>query len=102
MNEIARFTTPAITFKPSAVEAGSIDEIYLVVKQYGSEILRKDMDDATADEKGFTWFFAQTDTSKLIANVPSVVQIDYTSGATRFTTKPRLFNITESAISEVI
>ena len=102
MNEIARFTTPAITFKPSAVGVGDIDEIYLVIKQYGIEVLRKDKDDASRNENSFTWFFTQSDTSQLSSTVPSVVQIDYLTGATRYTTKPRMFVITESAISEVI
>lgn len=102
MNEIARFTTPAITFKPSAVGVGEIDEIYLVIKQYGIEVLRKDKDDASTNENSFTWFFTQSDTSQLSSTVPSVVQIDYLTGATRYTTRPRMFVITESAISEVI
>ena len=90
MNEIARFTTPAITFKPSAVGVGDIDEIYLVIKQYGIEVLRKDKDDASRNENSFTWFFTQSDTSQLSSTVPSVVQIDYLTGATRYTTKPRM------------
>lgn len=103
MNEmIARYTTPAITFKPSAVGVGDIDEIYLVIKQYGAEVLRKDKDDASTNEDSFTWFFTQADTAKLAPDVTSVVQIDYLTGATRYTTRPKMFVITESAISEVI
>ncbi len=102
MNEIARFTTPAITYKPSMVEIANVDEIFLVVKQNGREILRKDKTDASINANGFTWMFSQTDTSMLNSRAISMVQIDYTSGAMRYTTYPKPYNITESAISEVI
>ena len=103
MNNIARWTTPAITYKPSAVEIGEIDDIFLVIKQNGQEILRKGLTDATVSTTtGFTWMFTQTDTSALSSKAVSVVQIDYTSGAMRYTTMPRQYIITESAINEVI
>lgn len=102
MNEIARFTTPAIIYKPSMVEIANIDEIFLVVKQNGREILRKGKTDASIGENGFTWMFSQQDTSALNSRAISMVQIDYTSGAMRYTTYPKPYNITESAISEVI
>ena len=103
MNEIARFTTPAIIYKPSMVEIANIDEIFLVVKQNGREILRKGKTDATVSTTtGFTWMFTQQDTSALNSRAISMVQIDYTSGAMRYTTYPKPYNITESAISEVI
>lgn len=102
MNEIARFTTPAITYKPSMVEIANVDEIFLVVKQNGREILRKDKTDASINANGFTWMFSQQDTSALNSRAISMVQIDYTSGAMRYTTYPKPYNITESAISEVI
>ena len=59
MNEIARWTTPSITYKPEAVEIANVDEIFLVVKQKGREVLRKGKEDAIVDENGFTWFFTQ-------------------------------------------
>lgn len=102
MNKIARFTTPAITYKPSAVDIENVDEIFLVIKQHGCEILRKDKTEAVTDSNGFTWFLEQTDTAKLDSRLMSNVQIDYTSGTARYTTEPRAYHITESAISEVI
>lgn len=102
MGEIARYTTPAITYKPSMVEIEYIDEIFLVVKQGNREILRKNKDDASISKDGFTWVFSQTDTAALNSKAISTVQIDYTSGAMRYTTYPRPYAITESAISEVI
>ena len=102
MNEIARFTTPSITYKPSMVEIANVDEIFLTVKQNGCEILRKAKEDAVIDTNGFTWFFEQTDTAKLNSKVLSTVQIDYTSGTARYTTHPKPYGITESGIPEVI
>ncbi len=103
MNEIARFTTPAITYKPSMVEIGNVDEIFLVVKQNGQEILRKGLTDATVTTTdGFVWTFTQQETSALNSQTISVVQVDYTSGTMRYTTVPRQYRITESAIDEVI
>lgn len=99
---IARYTTPAITYKPSVVSVENIDEIFLVIKQQGHEKFRKSIDDASVSENGFTWLLSQEETSALCPNIPSSVQIDYLSGAMRYTTIPKLYNITESAISEVI
>lgn len=103
MNNIARWTTPAITYKPSAVDVEDIDDIFLVVKQNGQEILRKGLTDATVTTTdGFVWTFTQQETSALNSQSISVVQVDYTSGTMRYTTVPRQYRITESAIDEVI
>ena len=100
MSNIARWTTPSITFKPSAVEIANVDEIYLVLKMGKKEIIRKDKDDAIIDANGFTWFFSQEDTSLLHGS--ATAQIDYTSGTARYTIDPIQCTITESAIDEVI
>lgn len=100
MNEIARWTTPSITYMPQAVEVENIDEIYLAVKRGSREVLRKSKDDAIIDENGFTWFFTQEDTSLFHDLVQ--IQIDYTCGTARYTIQPRSYKITDSAIDEVI
>lgn len=103
MNGIARWTTPSITFKPKAVDIANVDEIYLVIKQRNVEIIRMDKDDAVIDStNGFTWFFSQEDTSLLHDSVSATVQVDYTSGTARYTTVPINYEITSSAINEVI
>ena len=102
MAYIARWTTPSITYKPSAVEIANVDEIYLVISQNGVEVIRKDKDDATVSENGFTWYLEQTDTALLNSKRISDVQIDYTSGTARYTILPRHYEITDSAINEVI
>lgn len=102
MSEIARYTTPSITYKPSAVDIENVDEIFLVIKQNKQEILRLGKTDAVIDTNGFTWFLEQTDTAKLDPKPVSTVQVDYTSGSARYTTIPKRYHISESAISEVI
>ena len=102
MAVIARWTTPSITYKPSAVEVGNVDKIYMVIKQDDVEKIRKSIDDAIISEAGFTWYLEQTDTSKLAAKVVSAVKFDYTSGSARYTTLPKRYEITDSAINEVI
>ena len=99
---IARWTTPAITYKPSAVNIADVDEIYLVIRQHGSEKIRKSKADAVIDTNGFTWVFEQSETARLKAFDEIIVKIDYTSGTARYTTNPKKYTITESGINEVI
>ena len=102
MSEIARYTTPSITYQPSMVEIANVDEIYLVIKQKGEERIRKGIEEAIIDERGFTWFFSQEDTSVLSSTFTAFIQIDYLCGTARYTTKPHPYDITESAVDEVI
>ena len=99
MSEIARYTTPSITYKPSMVEIANVDEIYLVISQRDAEVIHKDLDDAIVDENGFTWFLSQ---AALSSKFTASIQIDYLCGTARYTTKPRPYDITESAVDEVI
>ena len=102
MSEIARYTTPSITYKPSMVEIANVDEIYLVISQRDAEVIRKDLDDAIVDENGFTWFLSQEDTSALSSKFTASIQIDYLCGTARYTTKPMPYDISDSAVDEVI
>lgn len=102
MSEIARYTTPSITYKPKAVEINAVDQIYLVLKQGEAEILRKGKSEASIDSDGFTWLLTQEDTALLSTKGRCTAQIDYTSGVARYTTSPRQFTVSESAIDEVI
>lgn len=101
MAQIARFTTPAFTYKPSAVDVADIVKVFLVIKQ-GANTITKDINDATTTEDGFTWLLTQTETQTL-AHGRAVAQVDYLSnGGIRYTTVPKIYDITESAINEVI
>lgn len=101
MAEIARLTTPAFTYKPSAVEMSSITKVFFVLKQ-GENTITKDITTATTSTNGFTWVFTQTETQSLKVG-RAVGQVDYlTASGVRYTTVPKIFEITDSAINEVI
>lgn len=102
MNEIARFTTPSLWFKPSSVEATDISKIFLVLSQDGNEILRKDITQAQISEGRFVWVFSQEDTSLFDSRKVAVAKIDFLSGSMRYTTREKQYVISESAIKEVI
>ena len=103
MARIARLTTPAFTYKPSAVEMSAITKVFLVIKQDGAPLITKDITQATATEDGYTWTLSQEETQLLIARRSVTAQVDYlTSGGTRYTTVPKIYDITDSAINEVI
>ena len=100
---IARWTTPAVTFKPSVAEISDIVEIEMVVNQ-GGEVIRKGLDDATIVDDTYVWNFTQEESSKLTASRSAFVQIDYkTASGMRYTVyPPRKFNTVNSAVDEVI
>ena len=100
---VARLTTPAFTYKPSAVDMADVSKIYLVIKQNGVSVIEKDKDDATVTESGFTWVMSQEETQTLMIERSISVQVDYlTDGGLRYTTVPKFYEVTDSAINEVI
>lgn len=103
MAEIARWTTPSVTYKPSMVEMAEVDEIYLIIKQNGINIIVKDRGDAEETEDGFTWTLAQEESSTLLSRRNAIIQVDYTTETGgRYTTHPKQFEIGDSGINEVI
>ena len=103
MARIARLTTPAFTYKPSAVEMSAITKVFLVIKQDGSPLITKDITTANITEDGYTWTLTQEETRTLTSWKTVTAQVDYlTSGGLRYTTIPKIYDITDSAINEVI
>lgn len=103
MSDIARWTTPTISFMPRAVAVQEIDEIILVLSQSGNEVLRKNKNDATITaEDGFVWFLDQTDTSKFCPGFAVTAKIDYLAGSARYTVTPVTYGVTDSATNEVM
>lgn len=103
MGIIARWTTPSITYKPSAVGIADVDNIFLYLKKNDEDIIfEKSKDDAILSERGFTWFLEQTDTAKLPARRNSYIQIDYTSGTARYTTGLIPYAVTNSGSNKEI
>lgn len=99
---IAKYTTPGITYKPRKVAITDIDKVFLVIRQNGCEVITKDIDDATINDGQFIFDFSQEETAKLCVKVPATVQIDYMSGAERYTTNEVACVIVDSAVREVI
>lgn len=100
---IARWTTPSITYKPSATTAADIAELVLVISQAGVPIIEKDLTTATIDNGAFVWDFAQGETAALSLNKIANIKIDYlTNDGKRFTTRRFDANVTDSALNEVI
>lgn len=100
MAEIARWTTPAITYKPAEVSADEILDIVMTIKQNGQTIIRRNIDDAITDAEGFTWQLSQQETARLTTRTPASVKFDFTTSTKRFTTKARQYEVINSAIEE--
>lgn len=103
MAEIARLTTPAFTYKPSMVPISEVAKIFFVLWQDDNILVQKDITQATVSENGFTWILSQVETQALISRKQAFGKIDYlTTGGLRYTTRTKVYEITESAINEVI
>lgn len=100
--EIARWTTPSVTYKPALVEAANIDEIVLTVTQ-GPYAIIKTQADAIITGGRFYWKLTQEETGGLVLGKTGNLKIDYLSNVgDRYTTQRFIFNVSNSAIDEVI
>ena len=104
MAQIARWTTPVVIYKPSAVNSEVISEIFMVImSQDGRRILTKGISDAIQENGGFTWNLSQVDTSKLIPGSVVKIKIDYKClNGMRYTTNPRQYTVADSAVNKEI
>jgi len=104
MAQIARWTTPVVIYKPSAVNADVISEIYMVVMtNEGRPIISKDISDATVSDGAFTWNLSQEETSKLVLGSTVRIKIDYKClNGMRYTTNARQYTVADSAVNKEI
>lgn len=101
--EIARWTTPSFLYKPQDFEMAEVAEVYLVIKQNGAEVIRKNPDETLREEEGFLWTLAQEETGRLEAKKNAIAKIDgILNSGTRFTTIEKYMMVVDSAIQEVI
>lgn len=101
--EIVRWTTPSITYKPSAVTASDIDKIFLVISQNGGAVITKAKDDALINEGTFMWTLTQAETGMLNNKLQIAMKIDYlTNAGKRYAVRPKVFIVSDSAVNEVI
>ena len=100
---IARWTTPSITYKPTANPASNIAELRLVISQNGIDVIVKDQTTATISDGAFIWDFAQGETAQLLLGRPASIKVDYlTNDGKRYTTRRFDANVVDSAVNEVI
>lgn len=103
MSEIARWTTPSVMFKPSAVPTGQIDKINMYIKLGDNILIQKDKDAATVSDEWFSWPLSQEETSQLERNRTYHIKIDYlTLAGMRYTTSSRCFEVSDSGGNEVM
>ena len=103
MNEIARWTTPSLIYKPSLVDVADVVDICLTVKQLDRSILEKGMDEAMVSNDGFVWHFSQEETSALSTIKDAAIKIDYKdSNGERYTTREFKYKISDSGKQEVM
>lgn len=99
---IARWTTPSITYKPSLVDAADIAEIIMEISQ-GPYAIVKTQADAILSDGRYYWRLTQEETGGLSTEKNCKLQIDYLSNAgDRYTTQKILISVINSAIDEVI
>lgn len=99
---IARWTTPSITYKPSLVDAADIAEIIMEISQ-GPYAIVKTLADAILSDGRYYWRLTQEETGGLSTEKNCKLQIDYLSNAgDRYTTQKILISVINSAIDEVI
>lgn len=102
MSELARWTTPCISYKPSMVDISEITKIELRIKQNGRDIISRSIDTATLAEGRYVWHFTQEETALLNSRSKSQVKIDYMVGTERYTTNWVDYGVEESAVNEVL
>ena len=101
--EIVRWTTPSISFKPSATTANNITEIVLAISQNGANIIKKFLADATIASGTFTWQLTQTESAALTDGIEASVRVDYlTNTGLRYTVRPQKAAVSSSALNEVL
>ena len=102
MAQIARWTTPAITYKPAEVGVADITEIVMAIRQNGVIIIRKALADAVVGTEDFTWQLSQAETSTLSTKYPANIKFDFTTATKRYTTKSTQYEVVNSAVEEAL
>ena len=103
MGQIARWTTPAISYKPEKVTSDAVAAIKCVLTQNGVDLVIKTLDDATIVDGRFIWVLTQQESASLSLLRKTYLQFDYlTNMGMRYTTVPREYGMTNSATDEAM
>lgn len=106
MATLFRWTTPSFDVEfDETVDVAEIDKAYLVIKQWDSTVVSKDIASAVVDTDTNTisWTLSQAETGAIVKGKRCEVQCDcvFSSGA-RTTTDPISYTIQNSGVDEVI
>lgn len=102
---IIRWTTPTFIFSFQTVDVSDIDEAYLVVKQWDTAVIEKDLTSATVDtdENTLSWTLTQAEAGLLTTGKRYAAMCDWlTSDGTRGRSKVDEGSIENAGKNEVI
>ena len=103
MANIVRGTTPTIRYTFSTIDVADISVAKLVIKQYGSNKIEKELEDSTTGENYIDWKLSQSETLGLTEGATAVIGLDWLlSDGTRGIGNSVGAMVTSSSINEVI
>lgn len=100
--EIIRGTTPILIFTFSEVNVSDITVAVLTIKQNGTTILTKDLEDATTAAHTISWQLSQADTLSLNCWTANVYCDWKLANGVRGASSPFNIGVVTSGVSEVI
>lgn len=89
---MTRGTTPTITYTFDTIVVADITECYLTIIQ-GSNVLEKELSDATVGESSLSWTLTQAETLALDAGKSATAQIRYKVGSSAYASKITKFQV---------
>lgn len=99
---IIQATTPTITYTFKEVDPADIAQAYLTIKQGGSTIIEKDLDDAAVGEDSLAFTFTQQETRLLAKGQASAMLNWKTNDGTRGASAKTAILIDDNYKNEVI
>ncbi len=77
MEQIAKWTTPSIIYRPSTISPSDIRTAVLCVKQHAKVVIEKDLTTALVEEKQVTWKLTQEETGSLVECKECAIGVDW-------------------------
>lgn len=102
MSNVIRATTPTITYKFKVVDVEDITTAFLTIKQNGTTIIEKDLDDAVVGEDTLSWTFTQAETLQMAQGKISCMINWLTEDGTRGASNKSVLIIDSNYKDEVI
>ena len=103
MTELIRGTTPVVRFTFSTISVADITTAYLVIRQGGADVIKKDISGATTGTGYIQWVLTQAETLALKLGVNADICLDWLlNDGTRGVGKTMRVTVGTSAINEVL